>query len=252
MPPKLPRSGPTRGVVFFDLDDTLYDHRTASRAALRALREEHPSLRRRSLEWLYATYATALETGHRRLMAGRTTPAASRAGRMVEVFGAAGEEISAREAVRRSAIYHAVYRANERAVPGAAGLLGSLRRRHRIGIVSNNRTREQRGKLGRIGLAPYIDLLVTSEMTGCSKPDPRIFAYALRAAGVSAPHAVMVGDSWVADVRGALAAGVGAVWFNRDRRPLPEPVDVGCVERWRPTERAATTIEGRLAGPNPS
>jgi FMN phosphatase YigB (HAD superfamily) len=31
----------------------------------------------------------------------------------------------------------------------------------------------------------------------------------------------MVGDSWPADIEGARAAGIRAIWFNRSRRPAP-------------------------------
>ncbi len=246
------RTANGRRVVFFDLDDTLYDHRTASRAALRALRDDYPSLRRRPVEWLFSRYAQALETGHRRLMAGRLTPANARVLRMRFLFRGAGEELSAREATHRMELYRTVYQAHERSIPGSAALLRSLRRRHRVGILSNNRTREQRGKLARIGLAPLIDLLVTSEMTGWAKPDRRIFTYALRAAGVEARGAVMVGDSWAADIRGAIDAGMPAVWFNRDGAPLPEPLPVAAIARWTPAAEAAKTIEGRFPGPNSS
>jgi putative hydrolase of the HAD superfamily len=39
----------------------------------------------------------------------------------------------------------------------------------------------------------------------------------------------MVGDSWAADVIGARAAGIRAIWFNPDRAPSPEP-EAGVVE----------------------
>ena len=48
-----------------------------------------------------------------------------------------------------------------------------------------------------------------------AKPDPRIFAIALERLGCAAADAVMIGDSWPADIEGARAAGVRAIWFNR-------------------------------------
>jgi FMN phosphatase YigB (HAD superfamily) len=36
----------------------------------------------------------------------------------------------------------------------------------------------------------------------------------------------MVGDSLEKDVGGALAAGLGAVWVNRSRRPRPDDLGV--------------------------
>jgi FMN phosphatase YigB (HAD superfamily) len=57
---------------------------------------------------------------------------------------------------------------------------------------------------------------------GAGRPDPRIFAEALRAAGARPADAVMVGDNVAKDVEGALAAGLDAVWINRAARPRPD------------------------------
>jgi FMN phosphatase YigB (HAD superfamily) len=50
---------------------------------------------------------------------------------------------------------------------------------------------------------------------GVAKPEPRIFEIALEQLGVSAPRlAIHVGDSWAADVEGALAAGWKPIWYR--------------------------------------
>jgi putative hydrolase of the HAD superfamily len=55
----------------------------------------------------------------------------------------------------------------------------------------------------------------------------------------------MVGDSWAADVAGARAAGVRAVWFNRHALPRPEPAkDVGELRSLEPVDDALRTIFG--------
>ena len=56
-----------------------------------------------------------------------------------------------------------------------------------------------------IGLASLFLSIVDSGRVGFEKPDPRIFAYALAQVGGEAAHAVHIGDSWPADVQGALA-----------------------------------------------
>ena len=57
---------------------------------------------------------------------------------------------------------------------------------------------------------------------GVRKPSPEYFAAVLADLGLSAGRVVLVGDDWQADVEGALAAGLWAVWFNprdgEDRR----------------------------------
>ena len=80
-----------------------------------------------------------------------------------------------------------------------------------------------------------------SEDAGVSKPDPGIFMMALDALGTPPAEAVMVGDSWSADVIGARAAGIRAVWFNPHRLPSPEP-GLGVAEL-HALEPTAETLE---------
>ena len=54
-------------------------------------------------------------------------------------------------------------------------------------------------------------------MVGVAKPDPRIFALGLRAAGVTPDEAVYIGDSYFVDVVASRAAGLGAVLFDPGR-----------------------------------
>jgi len=66
---------------------------------------------------------------------------------------------------------------------------------------------------------------------GVEKPDPRIFGLALARAGLAPGEAAYVGDLYSVDVRGARAAGMGAVlldpgghWGARDCPMAPDPL----------------------------
>src|SRR4029450_2725043 len=100
-----------------------------------------------------------------------------------------------------------------REVPGAKALLQAVKRRARVGIVSNNLTAEQYDKLQFCGFTRYLDAIVISEEAKAWKPDPMIFRVALERLSVAAEETVMIGDSWTADIAGARAAGVRAIWF---------------------------------------
>ncbi len=78
-------------------------------------------------------------------------------------------------------------------------------------------------KVKRCGFGPWIHSIVTSEETGFSKPDGRIFDHALARAGAAPSEAVMLGNAWVADIEGARMAGIPAGWFNRAGRPSRDP-----------------------------
>jgi putative hydrolase of the HAD superfamily len=61
---------------------------------------------------------------------------------------------------------------------------------------------------------PLLDFVIDSTVVGIAKPDPRVFALGLQAAGVEAREAVYIGDSYFVDVVGARGAGLGAVLFD--------------------------------------
>ena len=69
--------------------------------------------------------------------------------------------------------------------------------------------------VAELGLAPHLDVLVTSKEVGAEKPDPRMFDAALQKVGVLPGEAVHVGDQYHSDVRGAEAVGMNAVLLDR-------------------------------------
>jgi HAD superfamily hydrolase (TIGR01509 family) len=71
--------------------------------------------------------------------------------------------------------------------------------------------------------------VVTSEDASAYKPSPLIFQRALALLGLRADEAWHVGDSLHADVAGARAAGIAAVWVNRRARPVPDDMDPAWV-----------------------
>jgi putative hydrolase of the HAD superfamily len=129
-------------------------------------------------------------------------------------------------------------------VPGAHALLAAMREAGLgIAVVTNNVTAEQAEKVRHCAFETLVDWLVTSEDVGASKPEPKIFEAALDRLGVEPGEAVMVGDAWGTDIAGARAAGIRAVWFNRQSVALPDPA-VDELTTLEPTARAARVIIG--------
>jgi putative hydrolase of the HAD superfamily len=83
-----------------------------------------------------------------------------------------------------------------------------------VGIISDWGS-NLRGIVAQLGLDQYLDFVLPSGAVGVAKPNPAFFAMALEHAGVAPAEAVMAGDSYRADVRGAWSAGMDAVWLNR-------------------------------------
>jgi putative hydrolase of the HAD superfamily len=111
------------------------------------------------------------------------------------------------------------------AVPGIAETLAELASRYTLAVATNagdSGAVQVRAALRRVALDHFFAAIVTPQEAGSRKPEPAFFRAVLEAVDCSPEEAAMIGDDYVADVTGAKAAGLRAVWFNPDRRPCPE------------------------------
>ncbi|MGI8998125.1 MAG: HAD family hydrolase [Candidatus Limnocylindria bacterium] len=83
-----------------------------------------------------------------------------------------------------------------------------------IGIVSDWGS-NLRPIVVALAIDRYFDFILPSGAVGVAKPNPAFYRMALDRAGVGPDEALMVGDSYRADVRGAWSAGMDAVWLDR-------------------------------------
>ena len=209
--------------VLFDLDDTLFDHQYCAHTALGTVRSMHDAFGRIDVSDFEAAHSRILETIHADVMVGRIPLNVARVERFRQLYETAGVNADETMSTRTALAYRDAYIAARQSVAGAAELLQAVRTRARVGIISNNLLEEQREKLRHCRLDVYCDALVVSEEFGVSKPDPKLFEIALSRLECAPHEAVMVGDSWPADVLGAIAAGIRPVWFNRNRMRAPDP-----------------------------
>lgn len=109
-------------------------------------------------------------------------------------------------------------------------LLERLAGAHRLGVVSNF-SGNLAPCLAELDLLRFFSVTADSTLVGASKPDPRIFQYALAALKCSGERAWMIGDNPEADIGGAAALGLKTCWLAPAERALPP----GCT----PTARIA-------------
>ena len=103
------------------------------------------------------------------------------------------------------------------AVQGAAEMLSALYPDWTLALATNaadSDEEEIRLALQRVGLAVYLDKIYCFKTIGHKKPSLEFFNYILNDLGLSPKQAVMVGDNYEADVLGANACGLQAVWIN--------------------------------------
>lgn len=90
-------------------------------------------------------------------------------------------------------------------------VLDALLPRLRLGIVSNGSGEAQRSKLDALGIEQYFDPILISEEIGYRKPQPEIFSIAAERWQVPQSQILVVGDDDVADIQGAIGAGMLAL-----------------------------------------
>lgn len=96
-----------------------------------------------------------------------------------------------------------------------------------VALITNGASDFQREKMRLLDIERRFKLIVVSGEHGIAKPDPAVFRTVLHAFEIEEPRrAWHIGDSLRADVGGAKAAGLTAVWLNRTGiRPAPhDPV----------------------------
>jgi len=99
-------------------------------------------------------------------------------------------------------------------IPYAIELLDYLSAKYPLTIVSNGFVDVQYKKMRSSNLEHYFDHVVLSEAAKALKPNKRIFEYALQLNNADAPEAIMIGDSFEADIRGAQNAQIDQIFLN--------------------------------------
>lgn len=214
--------------VLFDLDDTLFDHRSHRRDALAALVVAaglHPKASIASLEVAHEIH---LQRTHSLLLAGKLTIECARLERLRGTLMDHGFHVDDERLRALEAVYRQAYDRHWRAVPGSIELVGALRALGAwIGVVTNGRKHDQLPKLERLGLLTRVDGILISQEMGCEKPSAEFFAAAATRANVDPSGCVVVGDLWNTDIVGAVASGMSAIWLNRyGRRPQTDAAAV--------------------------
>lgn len=96
-------------------------------------------------------------------------------------------------------------------------------------IITNGFSEVQDVKLTESRLMPYFDEIITSEMAGVKKPDPKIFKIALDNSNAIAKESLMIGDEPIIDVKGALDVGMHGLVFNPKQDKKHEFQEISCL-----------------------
>ncbi len=209
--------------VYFDLDDTLLDHRSAERQALKDTCRDFPVVfGGHELDTIQETYHAVNSVVWQRYGAGLISKERAKRERFenllaaLSINGEAKPDELSEHYMRQYANYWSY-------VSGAKTAYFSIASTHPVGILTNGFIEVQKAKLDRFPeLREKASAIVISEEIGFMKPDPRIFQHAAEQAHISASEILYIGDSYRSDVLGGQAAGWQVVWFTADGKAKGE------------------------------
>lgn len=201
--------------LFFDLDRTLWDFETNSFQTLNELYEKH-QLKAKGIECkesfikTYQQINIALWDDFSLGKVSKEDIRRFRFKRALELHGVHDEELS--NAIGEDYIYESPRRIC--LFPYAIETLEYLCKKYTLHILTNGFEQSQHFKLKTSNMQKYFNEVITSERSGFSKPNPKMFEYALSSAGATKEESLMIGDHWEGDIIGAKKYGIHQVYFN--------------------------------------
>ncbi|KAF9764570.1 hypothetical protein IL306_002788 [Fusarium sp. DS 682] len=204
-----------RPMVFFDLDNTLFDHQYSLYHAMFAVQFKF-SLNQYSLKELADAYNKALNVVYDKYLRKEITREGSAVEKVRLFTKTLGREERDPHRIKEfRELYQAAYQENRRAIPGSIEALTQLRKDgYRTAIITNGPTKQQIDKAKTIGVYDLVERIITSEEAGHTKPDVQIFEYAMEKLEISPECAYMVGDSVECDTKGAIDADMVPILYD--------------------------------------
>lgn len=207
-------------MVFFDIDDTLYDQAQPFAYAVHKVYGDVPGATDAQLFQASRVHSTQVFAAFSR---GELPTDAIYTRRMVDTLADFGVNISDELALKIQRTYESDTSQSMAISATMQQCLELCHRACRVGIITNGAEKRQKGKLHLLHAGQWIDphAVFISDAIGMAKPDPAIFRYACSQTGTRPERCLYIGDSYGNDVVGACNANMPVAWFNRRAKARP-------------------------------
>jgi len=202
--------------IFFDLDNTLWDHRRNAYLTIRDLFEkEEITLRYRiDFEEFHAVYHDINEKLWEDIRDGIIDKEYLRKHRFYDTFRHFKVDDEKLAMYFEEHFLDKILNHNN-LVEGAGYILEYLKSKNYIlHIISNGFKEVTERKCILSGIDHYFQTITSADSVGVRKPNPAIFEYALGLSDAQKETSILIGDDWIADVVGAQNFGMDVIFFD--------------------------------------
>lgn len=202
--------------IFFDLDNTLWDHRKNAILTLNELfeRKEIQEKHHILFEEFHAKYDEINEDLWVKIRDGIIDKDFLRKHRFYDTFLYFGIDDEHLAEYFEKHFLDEIINYNE-LIDGSIEILDYLKEKgYQLHVVSNGFHEVTNRKVEKSGLKKYFETVVSAEDAKAMKPDERIFQYSLDLANAKKQESVFIGDDWIADAKGASSFGLEVIFFD--------------------------------------
>lgn len=198
--------------VYFDLDHTLWDFDKNSALTFDVIfKEENISL---EIQDFLDTYVPINVDYWARYRNNLVSKEVLRVGRLRDSFNALKIQVSDEVVNSLSNRYIDILPGFNHLLQDTKEVLNYLKPKYKLHIITNGFEEIQHNKMQNSQIADFFDTITTSEEAGVKKPHLAIFEKALQKSNAEAQNSIMIGDSYEADIEGAINAGLHTIYFD--------------------------------------
>ncbi|MFD1706334.1 YjjG family noncanonical pyrimidine nucleotidase [Siminovitchia sediminis] len=200
-------------IIFFDIDDTLFDFTKAEQEAFNKVFEKYNILN--SLRVYKKSYEEMSKKLWKELEKGKMSLVELGPERFRRLFSEHALEM---DAVVFNQDYLKFLSQQTHLVQGAEKVINKLSDK-RLAVITNGYTDVQTSRINHSPLKDAFEHIIISEFTGFQKPQKEIFDYAFNQMQITDPsNVLMVGDSLTSDIQGGMNYGIDTCWFNPEHK----------------------------------
>jgi putative hydrolase of the HAD superfamily len=202
--------------IFFDLDNTLWDHRKNAYLTIKDLfeKEEIGLKYEIDFEEFHSVYHEINERLWEDIRDGIIDKEYLRKHRFYDTFKHFGVDDEGLSMYFEEHFLDKILNHNE-LVEGAEYILEYLKaKNYTLHIISNGFKEVTERKCILSGIVQYFQTITSADSVGVRKPRPEIFEYSLGLSDATKENSILIGDDWIADVVGAQNFGMDVIFFD--------------------------------------